>query len=177
LVEISWNGRGGQGAFTAAKLLGAAYSLKSDNTYALAFPAFGPERRGAPVKAFTKLHDTPISDRSEIKNSDFIIYLDDSLYDENAPLQLKESGRIIINSVKNYNNKKIISIDANAIAAKILGQPITNTVMLGALAALFRGITIDDIQNAISLFLPAKIQDKNKEAVRAAAELLQAKGI
>ena len=55
MYEFLWHGRGGQGAFTAARLLGAAYSLKEDGKFALAFPSFGPERRGAPIRAFTKL--------------------------------------------------------------------------------------------------------------------------
>ena len=50
MKEILWLGRGGQGAFTAAKLLGAAYTAADDARYALAFPSFGPERRGAPVR-------------------------------------------------------------------------------------------------------------------------------
>ena len=52
MIEVLWHGRGGQGAFTAARLLGAAASL-SEGRYALAFPSFGPERRGAPMRAFT----------------------------------------------------------------------------------------------------------------------------
>ena len=60
MIEILWHGRGGQGAFTAAKLLGAAFSLKSDTSYSIAFPSFGPERRGAPIRAFTKLDTKPI---------------------------------------------------------------------------------------------------------------------
>nr|WP_316613445.1 2-oxoacid:acceptor oxidoreductase family protein [uncultured Ruminococcus sp.] len=54
MTEILWHGRGGQGAFTAARLLGDAYSLK-DNAYALAFPSFGPERRGAPTRPYARL--------------------------------------------------------------------------------------------------------------------------
>jgi pyruvate ferredoxin oxidoreductase gamma subunit len=177
LVEIFWNGRGGQGAFTAAKLLGAAYSLKRDDTYALAFPAFGPERRGAPMKAFTKLDNSPISDRSEIKNSDFIVYLDDSLYSKDAVSYLKDGGRIIINSVKNYEDERILAIDANAIAMRILKQPITNTVMLGVIASLFADIEAKDIQNTISLLMPPKIQAMNNEAVIATIEFLASRGI
>ena len=51
MYEFLWHGRGGQGAFSAAKILGCAYSLSADNHKALAFPSFGPERRGAPIKA------------------------------------------------------------------------------------------------------------------------------
>jgi pyruvate ferredoxin oxidoreductase gamma subunit len=71
MIQILWKGRGGQGAFTAARLLGAAWVKKGG--YALVFPSFGPERRGAPVKAFTKLDERAIVDRSEIKNADHII--------------------------------------------------------------------------------------------------------
>ena len=73
MTEILWLGRGGQGAFTAAKLLGAAYALKGDGYHALAFPSFGPERRGAPVRAFTKLDNKPVLDRSETELADYII--------------------------------------------------------------------------------------------------------
>ena len=59
MIEILWHGRGGQGAFTAARLLGAAASLE-EGLYGLAFPSFGPERRGAPMRAFTKVADRPI---------------------------------------------------------------------------------------------------------------------
>ncbi|MDO4556731.1 MAG: 2-oxoacid:acceptor oxidoreductase family protein, partial [Lachnospiraceae bacterium] len=54
MTEIRWHGRGGQGAFTAARLLGNAVSIYEEK-YALAFPSFGPERRGAPVLAFTRI--------------------------------------------------------------------------------------------------------------------------
>ena len=79
MVEILWHGRGGQGAFTAAKLLGAAYCTQ-DGHYALAFPSFGPERRGAPMRAFTKLDNRPIGDRSASTRADFVIYLDETLF-------------------------------------------------------------------------------------------------
>ncbi|MDR0615508.1 MAG: 2-oxoacid:acceptor oxidoreductase family protein [Synergistaceae bacterium] len=73
MIQILWHGRGGQGAFTAARLLGTAWVLRG--SYALVFPSFGPERRGAPVRAFTKLDTKPVVDRSEIKHPDFIIDL------------------------------------------------------------------------------------------------------
>ncbi|MDR1580636.1 MAG: 2-oxoacid:acceptor oxidoreductase family protein [Synergistaceae bacterium] len=73
MIQILWHGRGGQGAFTAARLLGTAWVLRGG--YALVFPSFGPERRGAPVRAYTKLDTKPVVDRSEIKRPDFIIDL------------------------------------------------------------------------------------------------------
>ena len=91
MTEILWHGRGGQGAFTAARLLGDAYSLK-DNAYALAFPSFGPERRGAPIRAFTKLDQKPIGNRSEITKSNYSIFLDDTLFNAKSFRELKHNG-------------------------------------------------------------------------------------
>ena len=76
MKEILWHGRGGQGAFTAAKLLGAAFALRDDKSFALAFPSFGPERRGAPIRAFTKLDNKPIGNRSEIEKADYSVFLE-----------------------------------------------------------------------------------------------------
>ena len=78
MIEILWHGRGGQGAFTAARLLGAACSM-AEGRHALAFPSFGPERRGAPMRAFTKLDDRAIGDRSAIVRADYVVYLDETL--------------------------------------------------------------------------------------------------
>ena len=88
MIDVLWHGRGGQGAFTAAKLLGAAYAVRG--SYSIAFPSFGPERRGAPVRAFTKLDSCRIGDRSEIEKADYVIYLDDTLF-FNSFDELKEN--------------------------------------------------------------------------------------
>ena len=98
MKEILWLGRGGQGAFTAAKLFGAAYTAHDDSHYALAFPSFGPERRGAPVRAFTKLDEKPVLDRSQTEQADFVVVLDDTLYASALHDLLKPDGRIIVNS-------------------------------------------------------------------------------
>ena len=79
MTEIRWHGRGGLGAFTAARLLGCAVSL-FEGKYALAFPSFGPERRGAPVFAFTRIDDKAITDRSEVVSCDCAVVLDDTLF-------------------------------------------------------------------------------------------------
>ena len=65
MKEIFFYTRGGQGAATAAAVLVAA--LFKEGKYAQAFPFFGGERRGAPVKAFLRIDDKPIIARG--KNS------------------------------------------------------------------------------------------------------------
>jgi len=170
MIEVLWHGRGGQGAFTAARILGAAYSFKGENFFALAFPSFGPERRGAPIRAFTKLSNKPLHSRSEIKKSDYIIFLDDTLFSKDALNGLKENGKIILNTTATYKEPNIITLNATKIASDILGLPIANTVMLGALAALFDQISVKDIEFAIERTMPEKLWKGNKAVVAAAAK-------
>lgn len=168
MKEILWLGRGGQGAFTAAKLLGAAFSSKDENNYALAFPSFGPERRGAPVRAFTKLDSRVVSDRSETEKADYIIILDDTLYNESLKNLLKDDGRVIINSKSEYG-KSSLSVDADGVAGKFR-LPTVNTVMLGVFSAVSGIVSAEDISSAIDGYMPEKIRERNKQAVLAAYE-------
>ncbi len=169
MTEILWHGRGGQGAFTAARLLGEAYSLK-EYSYALAFPSFGPERRGAPIRAFTKLDRKPIGNRSEITKSDYSIFLDDTLFNENSLNELKSNGKILLNTKKTIDNPQVITLDGDSIAARTLGLPITNTILLGAFAAIFNEISLEEIYEAIRQTMPQRLHEKNIAAVKAAYE-------
>ena len=172
MIEVLWYGRGGQGAFTAARLLGSAYCLKDELHYALAFPSFGPERRGAPIRAFTKLAHTPINNRSEIEKADYMIFLDDTLYSDCSLLELKPDGIVIVNTKKEIRNSHVVTIDADSLANEILKKPITNTIMLGAFTALFDGVLVEDLERAIKESLPHRIQEKNIIAISAAANKL-----
>ena len=98
MKEIRWHGRGGNGGFTAARLLGYAASLHCGK-YAQAFPSFGPERRGAPVLGFTRIDDAPITDHSQVYSCDCVIVLDETLLEVVNILEgLKEDGSVFINS-------------------------------------------------------------------------------
>lgn len=169
MTEILWHGRGGQGAFTAARLLGDAYSLR-DNAYALAFPSFGPERRGAPIRAFTKLDAKPIGNRSEITKSNYSIFLDDTLFSEKSFRELKQNGIILLNTKKHFDDPRVITLDGDGIAARILGLPITNTILLGAFAAVSHEISLEEINEAIRQTMPRRLHEKNIAAVKAAYE-------
>ncbi len=169
MKEIIWHGRGGQGAFTAARLLGEAYSLR-EKTYVLAFPSFGPERRGAPIRAFTKLDEKPIGNRSEIAKADYSIFLDDTLFTEKDIDELKPNGKILLNTKQAIFNERIITIDGDSIAEKYLGIPITNTILLGSLAAVSGIITLDELTKAVKQSMPPRLYDKNIAAVKAAYE-------
>ena len=162
MKEILWLGRGGQGAFTAAKLLGAAFASKGENAYSLAFPSFGPERRGAPVRAFTKLNSKPILDRSETEQADFIVILDETLYSSALQKYLKPDGILLVNTSKKSSDWT--AFDGEALASS-LHLPVVNTVMLGALSGISDIVTEEDLQKAIDDYLAPKIREKNKSAV------------
>ena len=173
MKEILWHGRGGQGAFTAAKILGAAYSLQGN--YALSFPSFGPERRGAPILSFTKLDSKAIGDRSQIKKADYVIYLDDTLFSSKAFDELKDKGKIFLNTKKslsqlaqdftNFDEEAVVPFDAEKIAYEVLGLPVTNTVMLSLLVKETSLLSEESLLQAIKEYLPAKISEKNLRLV------------
>lgn len=172
MIEVLWHGRGGQGAFTAARLLGAASAL-SDGRFALAFPSFGPERRGAPMRAFTKMDVKPIGDRSAIELADFVIYLDGTLFDESGFSELKPGGRILVNSVERFDDPRVIAIDANGISQEILGRAIPNTVFLGAMAALCDALSVEDACEAIRQYMAPKLHAGNIRIVEQVAAMME----
>ncbi len=140
-LAIRWHGRGGQGAVTSAELL--AKAAIDEGKYAQAFPSFGPERRGAPVLAFDRVNNQePIRIRAEITEPDVVVVLDPSLlHIVNVTSGLKEKGTLVINTKKPLQDIeselgtkwKLAIIDATKIARELLGVPIVNTTMLGAL--------------------------------------------
>lgn len=164
MTEIVWYGRGGQGAFTASRILGVASTLFSDS-YALSFPTFGPERRGTPVLGFTKIDSVSISDRSEIEAADFRIFLDETLLTGGKEFKLKNTGVIIVNTPTNItienNAHRVVSISATRLAIETLGIPIVNTAMLGALAAVWNGITLNSLMYAIRHEMKPSVAEKN----------------
>ncbi|MDO4501563.1 MAG: 2-oxoacid:acceptor oxidoreductase family protein [Coriobacteriia bacterium] len=179
MIEVLWHGRGGQGAFTAARLLGAACSF-ADGRYALAFPSFGPERRGAPMRAFTKFGTAPIGDRSAVEQADYVIYLDETLLAPGWEQELKPGGRVLVNTKRVFADERLVGIDADGIASELLGRPIPNTVFLGALAALCPQVSADDAKEAVRQYMAPKLHERNvaviDHVVATAGEWAQARG-
>jgi pyruvate ferredoxin oxidoreductase gamma subunit len=140
MLEIRFHGRGGQGAVTSVELL--AIAAIEEGKFAQGFPSFGPERRGAPVMAFLRIDDRHIRLRCKIANPDVLLILDPSLIRIQKPAaDLKPNGIIVLNTNKSIAETRrefgfthtLALVDANTIAKQVLGVPITNTTMLGAL--------------------------------------------
>jgi len=154
--EIRFHGRGGQGAVTTAELL--ARASISEGKWAQAFPSFGPERRGAPVLAFCRVSEHKIFHRCQIRQPDIVVVLDPSLLDVLDPTEgLKPDGLLVVNSElgpeqlkQNYKyNCKVATVDASKIAKEVLGLPITNTAMLGALLKASRIIKLESLEEPL----------------------------
>lgn len=141
LVEIRWHGRGGQGAKTASLLL--ADAAFNTGKYIQGFPEYGPERMGAPITAYNRISDNPIVIHSNIYEPDYVVVVDDTLLESvDVTAGLKESGAIIINTVKDKGylknvlkgyNGEIYTIDARKISEAALGKYFPNTPMLAAI--------------------------------------------
>jgi len=179
MIEIRFHGRGGQGAVTSAELL--ALAAIQEGKFAQAFPSFGPERRGAPVLAFSRVSESQIRIRSQIYQPDVVMVLDSSLMDIlDVTEGLKKGGALVVNSTLSTTELsarlrfegKLGVVDAAEIARKLLGRPITNTTMLGAL------IRVTGIVDIASLSEPLKhrfgvIAAKNESAMRSAYDQVQ----
>ncbi len=180
LTEIRWHGRGGQGVVTAAKML-ADLALDSGN-YFQAFPDYGPERAGAPVRAFTRVSTEPIHIHSQIQEPDLVLVLDPTLVGSIDIIEgLKEDGTLIINTEESpaqvrerlgFPTGKVFTVDATRIALDTLGREITNTPMLGALAKatgfLEKGDLIDKVQKQFGEKFGARVAAQNVEAIERA---------
>jgi len=140
MLEIRWHGRGGQGAKTAALLVADAALATGKEVQA--FPEYGPERMGAPVKSFNRISSKAISIHCSIEHPQVVLVLDETLCESvNVAEGVPENGTIIINTEKPASfykdklkfNGHIFTVDASGISVKNIGMNKPNTPMLGAL--------------------------------------------
>ena len=141
MLEIRWHGRGGQGAKTAALLLGEA-AIRTGK-YVQAFPEYGPERMGAPVQSFDRISDEPITLHCSVTNPAVVVVLDASLMEcVDVTAGLSEDGVLLINTSQtpdeirqrlNWQGQKLYTVDASAIAMDTVKKNVPNTPMMGAL--------------------------------------------
>lgn len=177
LIEIRWHGRGGQGAVTSAELL--AQAAIGEDKYAQAFPSFGPERRGAPVQAFVRISNKqPIKIRAEITQPDVVVVLDPGLLGiVKVTAGLKPNGIVIINTKKSAEQIEkdfgiqatIATVNATKIARELLGVPITNTTMIGAVLKATGAVRIDSLIEPLKHRF-GRLAEKNLGAMKRAYE-------
>lgn len=178
LVEVRWHGRGGQGIVTVSRML--AYAALLDGKYVQAFPEFGPERRGAPVTGYTRISDEPIKIHSQIYNPDIVVIVDPTLIGKNDQTKgLIPDGTIVAhtehspNELKkelNVDNAKVYTVNAMRIALDILGRPIYNTAMLGALIKAAPIVKMESLNKVILERFQGAVGEKNVAIIKKAYE-------
>ncbi len=189
MTEIRWHARGGQGAKTAAMFLAEAVLEKGK--YGQGFPEYGPERRGAPMRGYTRIADVPIRRHCMIEHPGIVIILDSTLLDSPAAAVTAGTGKgtvFIVNTTETpafiskklaVKGAKVHTVDATGIALDTIGRPIPNMPMIGALLAVNDVMTVEELKSALVQQLGSKfsqvIIDGNLNAVdRASKELVSA---
>jgi len=179
ILEFRWHGRGGQGAWTASELL--ARTALSEGKYIQSFPEFGPERMGAPVTAFTRISTLPIRIHCAVYDPDVVVVLDSTLL-KSVPVTAginSEDDVIIVNSADSpakvreslrVEKGKVWTIPATEMALKVLGSPITNTAMLGAVAKATSVVSMVGIEKTVKERFRADIAEKNLAVIKQAYE-------
>lgn len=182
--EIIFFARAGQGAKTAAELL--AQAAVNEGKYVQAFPYFGPERSGAPTRAYVRVSGEPIRQHEPITDPDAMVILDDTLLaSQDVAKNLDRNESLIINTGKTSEELKkeipdfqgkINSIDALDIALKITGQPAINSVILGKLIKVTEIVKLESITKEFRKLFEKKIgeemTEKNVRAIEAGYDIL-----
>ena len=155
MYEVRFHGRGGQGAVMAAALLAAA--MLEEGKYAVSIPAFGFERRGAPVVSFVRCSDREIRQLTNIYTPDCLICVDPSLARSVDIFSgLKPGGTLVqatsrpLAEIDVPDSVGTVGLcDAVRIATEIFGRPITNTLMLGAFARSTGQVSLEALKKVI----------------------------
>ncbi len=178
MKEIRIHARAGQGAITAAVILGEAYFLEGKFTYA--FPHFGAARMGAPMNAYVRCDTKPVILRSQIYEPDYLIIVDSTLIKDFYCLRgLKEDGIAIISEKegieipKPKKRQKFYVVPANRIALETIARPLGNTVLLGAFSAVTEEIRLESLIEAVKKRLSGKAAEQNVRAVEKGYEFIK----
>jgi pyruvate ferredoxin oxidoreductase gamma subunit len=173
MIEIRWHARAGQGAKTAAHLFAEA-ALQAGKS-AQAFPEYGPERRGAPVRAYTRIDDVPVRRHDSVTAPRAVVVLDASLLAEPTVAEGVGPGTIVLADVDeppSLDGTRIVPVPARDLAGKA-GTKYVNLVMAGALAAALRQPPLETVERAAAELLGAKADAEGaRAAVREGYEWL-----
>ncbi len=160
MIEVRWHARAGQGAKTAAQLLAEAMLRAGKSVQA--FPEYGPERRGAPMRAYTRIDDKPIRRHDSVTHPDVVVVLDPSLVHEGDVTDgLTEDGLVLLNAAEVPPELSGVTVRCVPARANV------NVAMAGAIAAALGEPSSSDVEEAAIVMLGRKVDES---ALRAAAE-------
>ncbi|MEJ2061456.1 MAG: 2-oxoacid:acceptor oxidoreductase family protein [Gammaproteobacteria bacterium] len=172
MIEVRIHGRGGQGNVVAAySLAGAAIG---EGWHAQAFPAFGAERRGAPVAAFVRMAEQPFRRRDQVAQPDFLIIQDEALLHVPGILSgLKPGGGVLVNATREPAELglpgPVFTVSATQLAQEYLGRPVPNTALLAVFLTLTELLPVQALITALGARFKGKVLDANTRLIEAAA--------
>ena len=178
ILEIRIHGRGGQGAKTASQFI--AEAALGEGKKIQAFPEYGPERAGAPMKAYTRISDKVITTYAPVVNPDVVIVIDPTLLESaNVTEGLTEDGILIVNTPKSAEGikkeigfkGKVYTVDATKISIDTVGRNLPNTPMLGAFVKITGVIPIDAVKDSIKTKFLKKLGEEKTNATIKGVEL------
>jgi pyruvate ferredoxin oxidoreductase gamma subunit len=178
-VEIRWHGRGGQGTVTAAKVL--ADACLSGGRYVQAFPEYGPERAGAPLRAYNRVSSKELRMHCPVLRPQIVSVVDATLIDSiNVTEGATKDAIFVVNSSKDPKEirarlnaepeQKVFTIDATKIAMECIGRGLPNASMLGAVCKVAGLVPLEhlleEVGKSFGKKFSQKIIDGNIEATR-----------
>lgn len=181
-IEVRWHGRGGQGAKSASAIL--AEVLFEGGKHVQAFPEYGAERQGAPIRAYNRVSGSPIRRRCSVQNPHIVVVVDPTLLDGANPCEgCREDAIYVVNTpaaaaalrekLALPERARVLAVDATKITLEELGQNRPNAPLLGALSHVFDDVPVDDFARCfISKMkqLPPHLLEANERAIRRGRE-------
>ncbi|MFA5072842.1 MAG: 2-oxoacid:acceptor oxidoreductase family protein [Nitrospirota bacterium] len=179
MLEIRWHGRGGQGTVTAAKVL--ADACLSGGRQVQAFPEYGPERAGAPLRAYNRISEKVLRMHCPVLNPGVVVVVDATLLDAmNCAEGAQDDAIFVVNTAKNPKDirekikakasQKVYTVDATKISVETIGRPMPNTPILGAVtkasAVLGLDVLVNEVKGSFGKKFSQKIIDANLTAVK-----------
>jgi pyruvate ferredoxin oxidoreductase gamma subunit len=178
IKEFRWHGRGGQGVVTSNQMLGKA-ALEEGN-YIQAFPEFGPERTGAPVKAYLRISEKPIQIYAQVYTPSTVVCIDPTLLQVLNPTEgLDEDGTLVLNTDMSpaevrdhfdFRKGTVTTVDASTIAMDIMGRPFYNMPTMAAAIKATGVVKLETAINTVMERYPGKVGELNKAAMERAVE-------
>ena len=187
ILEVRWHGRGGQGTVTAAKVLAEAAMAEGKNVQA--FPEYGPERMGAPLRAYNRVSEMPMTIHCQVTNPAVVAVVDPTLLDtvdvtegttDDAVfiINTPQTPRELRGKLKLSGKQKIFCVDANGISIDTIGRIMPNTPMLGAVVkatgVIKLATLLEDIRASFGKKFSEKIIQSNLDAASRAYEEVKA---
>lgn len=175
--EIFWLGRAGQGVITASRLLASAALLEGKHVQA--FPQFGAERLGAPVRGYTRISENPIEIHSSISKPDATVIMDVNLLrgllqtgdlPKTRLTVVNHGGDLELAKAVKRVNPTVWAVDATRISMEVFQQVVVNTPMVGALIRAMPIVSLKSIEKVVLDRFPGTLGEKNIEAIRRAYE-------